>query len=347
MKKIIALILAALLALSMLTAATAATYTDKDTVKKVQQALNDAGYNCGTPDGVAGKKTAAAITQYQTDKGLEATGTIDDALLQAMGLAEDDKIPDVTMETFVGTWKLDIVGQFDSEGNLIGSTSEVDSQYLNTIVIAPDKIQWIFGSDTTLLFSAPELNTDQKNGEYYLSATAEDGSVLNINLSNIMGDNHIYIMYQDLSLYFKRVGDVEDATVDDVENVAVDTEGAGNSDMSETEAEQDDTNKVGGLHRYMGVWKFCGLFDSKDVVHYYPEELGIDPDSLTIEIGENSFSCIALGIKGTATLEGKTISVETESGAPLNLTIDAWEDVRECIFLPINSDGQNYMFKRA
>ena len=88
MKKIIALILAALLALSMLTAATAAAYTDKDTVKKVQQALNDAGYNCGTPDGVAGKKTAAAITQYQTDKGLEATGTIDDALLQAMGLAE-------------------------------------------------------------------------------------------------------------------------------------------------------------------------------------------------------------------------------------------------------------------
>ena len=86
MKKIIALILAALLALSMLTAATAATYTDKDTVKKVQQALNDAGYNCGTPDGVAGKKTAAAITQYQTDKGLEATGTIDDALLEAMGI---------------------------------------------------------------------------------------------------------------------------------------------------------------------------------------------------------------------------------------------------------------------
>jgi len=86
MKKIIAMILAALLALSLLTAALAATYTDKDTVKKVQQALNDAGYNCGTPDGVAGKKTTAAITQYQTDKGLEVTATIDDALLEAMGI---------------------------------------------------------------------------------------------------------------------------------------------------------------------------------------------------------------------------------------------------------------------
>ena len=55
-------------------------------MKKVQQALNDAGYNCGTPDGIAGKKTAAAITQYRTEKGLEVNDTIDDALLDAMGI---------------------------------------------------------------------------------------------------------------------------------------------------------------------------------------------------------------------------------------------------------------------
>lgn len=61
-------------------------YTDRDTVQKVQQALNDAGYSCGTPDGVAGKKTVAAITQYQTDKGLTATGTVTDELLSALGL---------------------------------------------------------------------------------------------------------------------------------------------------------------------------------------------------------------------------------------------------------------------
>ena len=28
-------------------------YTDKETVQKVQEALNQAGFNCGTPDGVA------------------------------------------------------------------------------------------------------------------------------------------------------------------------------------------------------------------------------------------------------------------------------------------------------
>ena len=62
------------------------TFSDKDTVQKVQQALNDAGYNCGTPDGVAGKKTAAAIEQYQESKGLQKTGTITVELLVAMGI---------------------------------------------------------------------------------------------------------------------------------------------------------------------------------------------------------------------------------------------------------------------
>lgn len=86
MKKLVSLILVALIVMSMLPAAVAAATTDKDTVKRVQQALNDAGYDCGTPDGIAGKKTFAAIDQYCADEGMEPTGTIDDALLEALGL---------------------------------------------------------------------------------------------------------------------------------------------------------------------------------------------------------------------------------------------------------------------
>ena len=88
MRRSIALIMAAFLALSAF-AAFAAAPADRDTVKQVQQALNDAGYSCGTPDGIAGKKTAAAIKQYQSDKALEVTGAIDGALLAALGLAEE------------------------------------------------------------------------------------------------------------------------------------------------------------------------------------------------------------------------------------------------------------------
>lgn len=63
-----------------------ATNSDKDLVQQVQQKLNEAGFDCGTPDGIAGKKTKSAITAYQKDKGLEVTGTINDALLESLGI---------------------------------------------------------------------------------------------------------------------------------------------------------------------------------------------------------------------------------------------------------------------
>ncbi|MBQ3423568.1 MAG: peptidoglycan-binding protein, partial [Clostridia bacterium] len=63
-------------------------YTDRETVKKVQQALNDAGFNCGKPDGMAGKNTKKAIGDFQEANGLARTGTITDSLLIALGLAE-------------------------------------------------------------------------------------------------------------------------------------------------------------------------------------------------------------------------------------------------------------------
>ena len=51
-------------------------YTEKAIIKSVQQAMNDFGYECGTPDGIAGKKTKAAISAFQTDNGLTVTGTV-------------------------------------------------------------------------------------------------------------------------------------------------------------------------------------------------------------------------------------------------------------------------------
>ena len=42
-------------------------YTDKATIKAVQAAMNELGFECGTPDGVSGKKTAAAISAFARD----------------------------------------------------------------------------------------------------------------------------------------------------------------------------------------------------------------------------------------------------------------------------------------
>lgn len=63
-------------------------YKDATTIKIVQAALNEAGYNCGTPDGSAGAKTTEAITKYQTDKGLTINGLVTDEVLQSLNIVE-------------------------------------------------------------------------------------------------------------------------------------------------------------------------------------------------------------------------------------------------------------------
>lgn len=66
-------------------------YTDKSVTKVVQEALNAAGYNCGTPDGVAGDKTAEAIRSYEKEKKLNVNGVITDELLDALGVGDEIK----------------------------------------------------------------------------------------------------------------------------------------------------------------------------------------------------------------------------------------------------------------
>lgn len=65
--------------------AQAATYS-KLTIKHVQEKLNAKGYSCGHADGVIGKKTKAAIRDYQKDHGFKITGTINKALLSALNI---------------------------------------------------------------------------------------------------------------------------------------------------------------------------------------------------------------------------------------------------------------------
>ena len=68
-------------------------YNDENTIKKVQEALNAAGYDCGSPDGISGKKTQSAIEKYKVDHDLEDTSTeITYDLLVSLGIEEMPEI---------------------------------------------------------------------------------------------------------------------------------------------------------------------------------------------------------------------------------------------------------------
>ncbi len=87
MKKAAAALLAAALALTALCGlGEPIVYTDMPTVQAVQQALNDAGYDCGEPDGYVGAWTLRALRAYQADHDMEQTEEITEVLLAALGV---------------------------------------------------------------------------------------------------------------------------------------------------------------------------------------------------------------------------------------------------------------------
>jgi len=55
-------------------------------VRAAQQALRDQGYNPGPIDGVMGPRTSAALRDYQTKQGLTASGQLDDATMDKLGV---------------------------------------------------------------------------------------------------------------------------------------------------------------------------------------------------------------------------------------------------------------------
>jgi photosystem II stability/assembly factor-like uncharacterized protein len=59
-----------------------------DSMLRVQEALNAAGYHLGEPDGKAGPSTTAALKKFQGDRHLPVTGRLDAITLAALGIAK-------------------------------------------------------------------------------------------------------------------------------------------------------------------------------------------------------------------------------------------------------------------
>lgn len=57
-----------------------------ETVRVVQQALAERGYDPGPANGRAGRQTELAIRKFQEDRGLKPTGTIDYAVLESLNI---------------------------------------------------------------------------------------------------------------------------------------------------------------------------------------------------------------------------------------------------------------------
>jgi peptidoglycan hydrolase-like protein with peptidoglycan-binding domain len=53
-------------------------------IRQAQEKLDELGYPIGDADGVMGPKTATAVRNFQRDKGINATGELNEATLEAL-----------------------------------------------------------------------------------------------------------------------------------------------------------------------------------------------------------------------------------------------------------------------
>jgi peptidoglycan hydrolase-like protein with peptidoglycan-binding domain len=67
-----------------------------EVVKQVQQKLSENGQDVGQPDGQMGPKTQAALKEFQQQKGLQATGQIDQQTLAALEIDQSGSASSAT-----------------------------------------------------------------------------------------------------------------------------------------------------------------------------------------------------------------------------------------------------------
>ncbi|MBE5774258.1 MAG: hypothetical protein E7337_10035, partial [Clostridiales bacterium] len=65
---------------------------DEEAVRKLQDALNNAGFNSGTADGIFGEKTESAVKAYQQANGMNPDGVAWPGMLTDLGVIENYKI---------------------------------------------------------------------------------------------------------------------------------------------------------------------------------------------------------------------------------------------------------------
>jgi peptidoglycan hydrolase-like protein with peptidoglycan-binding domain len=61
---------------------------DAETVRQVQQQLNDKGHDAGPVDGIFGKRTRKALKDFQKAEGMEPNGKLDRETMAALGIED-------------------------------------------------------------------------------------------------------------------------------------------------------------------------------------------------------------------------------------------------------------------
>ena len=148
-------------------------YSDAETIKTVQELLNQLGYDCGTPDGVAGNATNGAVEKFKAENGFSIVDNIiDDELIEQLKNG-------VSSQEFLRKQQ----------------EKEVDT-YPHTM---SSIIQNMGKNDTNsiLQFSSQTVNVDGLEGKYILVNNRNQFAIL---LNNNADDGKTHVMIIPISI---------------------------------------------------------------------------------------------------------------------------------------------------
>lgn len=114
--------------------------SSEETIRRVQVALNDIGYDCGTPDGVLGEITEREISAYKKENGIGEDGVITRELLEFLGIDNESSL---------------------SEDNVIEEQDERIGLSSNPIIVEDDT----YWGTTTVEFGSYEQDGNEENGK--------------------------------------------------------------------------------------------------------------------------------------------------------------------------------------
>lgn len=170
-------------------------YTDKETIKKVQETLNSEGFDCGTADGIAGQKTTDAISNYQKSKGITVNGKITEELLSLLGLVNGDS--NNTLETeFVATGigLMGFLSAVENNGYTIIEPNR-DGSYVTAIANGTDgnyKIKYMVENQKVYSVSIFAETIDMLTDTGYLNCVSGIAKSINSNIDESTIDESVY-----------------------------------------------------------------------------------------------------------------------------------------------------------
>ena len=133
--------------------------SDGDLVREAQQALSDLGFTEGGVDGMYGPGTAASVSAFQADAGLEATGVIDAVTWFALTGAADEQAAGRSALTF------SYPPEYTSETKYAMIIDSVDDpEYLDQFLDPEWKIDFdVFGGEGRIDYTADgvDLGTEK------------------------------------------------------------------------------------------------------------------------------------------------------------------------------------------